>query len=211
MRFIPYLVLYYDRLFLRHDKRKIDSCVGGSFCSWVFFAPPVQQAIAAVIATDVQCTACVGTSDLAGSAVTTAKIKDGEVKTEDIALSAIGSARIKDNDVKAQDIAPDAVGASELQGVSKLIFAQCGTSSIVGQKALEGGLIIARCTVNGADTDDSVLASMGGGFTDFCFDTGRAYVESSNTVAVWLRDHCETPDPITYNTNNPLAIIVYDK
>jgi len=182
-----------------------------AFAAGSFLAPPVQQAIAAVIATDVQCTGCVGTTDLAGNGVTSAKIKDGEVTTNDIAVSAIGSARIKDNDVKAQDIATDAVGAAELQGVTKLIFAQCETSSIIGQKALEGGLIIARCTVNGADTDDSVLASMGGGFTDFCFDTGRAYVESSNTVAVWLRDHCETPDPITYNTNNPVSIIVYDK
>ena len=182
-----------------------------AFLTGSFLASPELRAYASTIANDVICTGCVGTADLAGNAVTSAKIKDGEVKTEDIALSAIGSARIKDNDVKAQDIATDAVGAAELQGVTKLIFAQCGTSSVVGQKALEGGLIIARCTVNGADTDDSVLASMGGGFTDFCFDTGRAYVESSNTVAVWLRDHCETPDPITYNTNNPLAIIVYDK
>ena len=65
----------------------------------------MQQAIAAVIATDVQCAGCVGTSDLAGNAVTAAKIKD--------------------NEVKAAEIATDAVGAAELQGVTKLLFGQC--------------------------------------------------------------------------------------
>ena len=45
-----------------------------------FLAPPVQQAIAVVIATDVQCTGCVGTPDVAGNAITAVKIKDSEVK-----------------------------------------------------------------------------------------------------------------------------------
>src|SRR5919204_471918 len=75
------------------------------FAAGSFFAPPVQQAIAAVIATDVQCTGCVGTPDLAGNAVTAAKVKDGEIK--------------------AAEIATDAVGAAELQGVTKLLFGQC--------------------------------------------------------------------------------------
>jgi hypothetical protein len=94
---------------------KIASIIAAAaFAAGSFFAPPVQQAIAAVIATDVQCTGCVGTADLAGNAVTSAKIKDQEVKTEDIAMNAIGSARIRDNEVKAQDIAPDAVGSSKI-------------------------------------------------------------------------------------------------
>ena len=38
------------------------------------FASPVPQAIAAVIATDVQCTGCVGANDIATSAVTTTKL-----------------------------------------------------------------------------------------------------------------------------------------
>lgn len=63
----------------------------GAFAAGGFVMSPVPQAIAAVIATDVQCTGCVGTADLGGNAVTSAKLKDGEVKTEDIAASAIGS------------------------------------------------------------------------------------------------------------------------
>jgi len=85
-----------------------------AFAAGGFVMSPVPQAIAAVIATDVQCTGCIGTADLAGNAVTSAKIKDGEIKTDDIAASAVGSLRIKDNDVKAQDIAPNGVGTSEI-------------------------------------------------------------------------------------------------
>ena len=182
-----------------------------AFAAGGFAMSPVPQAIAAVIATDVQCTGCVGTADLTGNAVTSVKIKDGEVKTDDIAVSAVGSARIKDNDVKAQDLAPDSVGGSELQGVAKLLFAQCNTSDVVGLPALDGGFIITRCSVSGADTDDSVIATLNGGTSDFCFDAGRAYVESSNVVAVMIRDYCETPDPIKYTTNKPLSVVVFDK
>src|ERR1044071_5116857 len=84
----------------------------GAFAAGSLFAPPVQQAIAAVIATDVQCTGCVGTSDVAGNAITATKIKDGEVK--------------------AAEIATDAVGGAELQGVTKLLFGVCGTSEFQG-------------------------------------------------------------------------------
>ena len=49
--------------------------VVAAFAAGSIFAPPVQQAIAAVIATDVQCTGCVGTTDLAGNGVTSAKSK----------------------------------------------------------------------------------------------------------------------------------------
>ena len=93
---------------------KMLGMLAAAFVAGSFFASPELRAYASTIANDVICTGCVGTADLAGNAVTSAKIKDGEVKSEDIALSAIGSARIKDNDVKAQDIAPSAVGTSEI-------------------------------------------------------------------------------------------------
>ena len=53
-----------------------------TFAASSLSAPPVQQAIAAVIATDVQCTGYVGTSDLADNAITEAKMKDGEANNE---------------------------------------------------------------------------------------------------------------------------------
>ena len=131
-----------------------------AFAAGGFVMSPVPQAIAAVIATDVQCTGCVGTADLAGNAITSAKIKDGEVKTDDIAVSAVGSARIKDNDVKAQDLAPDSVGGSELQGVSKLIFVDCSISDTNSYNTNQGNA--RHCTAAGAYYDDRAVVSNNG-------------------------------------------------
>lgn len=41
-----------------------------AFVTGFFLVAPLQQALAAVIATDVQCNGCVGTPDLASNAVT---------------------------------------------------------------------------------------------------------------------------------------------
>jgi len=149
-----------------------------AFAAGSFFAPPVQQAIAAVIATDVQCTGCVGTADLAGNAVTSPKIKDGEVKTEDIAVSAIGSARIKDNDVKAQDLAPDSVGASEVQGVSKLIF---GTCTFNGQSSIpEGSLAGNACFISGVAPGDKVSVTKENG--NACFAIVNSIAQTGSVL-----------------------------
>jgi len=138
-----------------------------AFAAGSFFSSPVPAAIAAVIATDVQCAGCVGTSDLAGNAVTAPKIKDGEVK--------------------AAEIATDAVGASEIKGVSKLIFSECtqpySASISPGQEA------IIYCTVTGASPGDSIVAARSDGING-CFDITNAWVFSSNTVQVRLNNVC---------------------
>lgn len=85
-----------------------------AFVAGTFLASPELRAYASTIANDVICNGCVGTADLAGNAITSAKIKDGEVRTDDIAAGAVGSLRIKDNDVKTQDIAPGAVTKAKL-------------------------------------------------------------------------------------------------
>ncbi len=101
----------------------------GAFAAGAIFASPVPQAIASTIANDVQCTGCVGTSDLAGNAVTAAKIK------------------------------ADSVGGSELIGVTKLLFGQCAADSTEGTTSVgSGGLLIVQCTISGVDNDDSAIA-----------------------------------------------------
>jgi len=180
-----------------------------AFVAGAFFASPVPQAIAAVIATDVQCAGCVGTADLAGNAVTSTKIKDGEVKTEDIAAGAIGTVRLKDNDVKAQDLAPDSVGASELQGVTKLIFAQCTISS---SNPLPAGGISAGwvCAALGALENDSAVGTVDGGDSR-CFEVTRVqpgYLGSTDSVIIDIHNVCSTPQtPGTLN----IGVIVFHK
>ncbi|HEV8387738.1 MAG TPA: hypothetical protein VGQ03_08960 [Nitrososphaera sp.] len=157
-----------------------------AFAAGSFFASPVPQAIAAVIATDVQCTGCVGTSDLGGNAVNAAKIKDGEVK--------------------AAEIATDAVGAAELVGVTKLLFGQCmPTSTVATSDVATGGAIIVICTISGVDNDDSAIATLN--LSSLCFNVARADTGSGN-VSVYLRNDCASTQSIGAGT---IAVIVYDK
>ena len=117
-----------------------------AFASGIFFASPLPQAIAAVIATDVQCTGCVGNADIASSAVTTTKL----------ASNSVNGGKISDGTISAADLGPDSVGASELKGLSKLIFATCSYTFQEGT----GGGGSQPCTVTGARVGDHVIATL---------------------------------------------------
>jgi hypothetical protein len=81
---------------------------------------PEQLAEAAVTATDVICDGCVGTTDIADSAVTSVKIGSGQVKSGDIGTNAVTTGKISDTNgvysvdivngqVKTEDIASGAI------------------------------------------------------------------------------------------------------
>ena len=167
-----------------------------AFAAGSFLAPPVQQAIAAVIATDVQCTGCVGTSDVAGNAITAAKIKDNEVKAAEIATNAVGSS----------EIATDAVGAAELQGVTKLLFQECAITTEVASFTYGPGILLGYlCTVAGADSDDFAIATWRAAGT--CFDVSSVE-PGEGAVRVWLRNEC----PVNSQPGmNSISIMVFDK
>ena len=161
--------------------------IGAAFVAGAFvMSSPVPQAIAAVIATDVQCTGCVGTADVGGNAITAAKIKDGEVK--------------------AAEIATDAVGAAEITGVSKLIFAQCRADSEEGTKVVGAGeQTTVSCSISGVDFDDSAIVSMNTGVV--CFDIMKAVVSTSG-VLIHLENECPTSASLA---QADFGIVVYDK
>jgi len=152
-----------------------------------FLASPELRAYASTIANDVICNGCVGTTDLAGNSVTAAKIKDAEVK--------------------AAEIAADAVGASEIQGVTKLIFAQCSPTAT--QKSAttppQTGFAV-QCSVSGSDSDDSASATLND--TSHCFRVASAD-PANNLVNVTVKNEC------TFNASlgalSSIALIVYDK
>jgi hypothetical protein len=75
---------------------------------------PEQLAEATAAASDVICDKCVGTTDIADSAVTGAKIGSGQVKNSDIAGNAVTSAKIADGQVFSSDIAAVTIGATDL-------------------------------------------------------------------------------------------------
>jgi hypothetical protein len=167
---------------------KIASIIAiAAFATGSFFAPPVQQAIAAVIATDVQCTGCVGTSDLAGNGVTAAKIKDSEVK--------------------AAEIATDAVGAAEIAGVTKMLFAKCEISDAVGNTNVPSGEAVGvGCNINGVTADDQIVANAN--WVGSCFATG-GIVPGTNHVSVALLNTCNYTDNV--GTKGYISLIVYHK
>ena len=169
-----------------------------AFAAGSFFTPPVQQAIAAVIATDVQCAGCVGTTDLAGNGVTAAKIKDNEVKAAEIATNAVGSS----------EIATDAVGAAELQGVTKLLFGQCIPTNTLRTTPINGGNFIAvQCNITGIDDDDSASATLNDS-SSTCFEVRGANL-ASGYVRVVVVNECGFS--VALGEGSSIAVIVYDK
>lgn len=169
----------------------------GCICRWLFSCIAGLRAYASTIANDVICTGCVGTSDLAGNAVTAGKIKDNEVKAAEIASGAVG----------ASELATDAVGAAELQGVTRLLFAQCSLNNAEQNMLLgEGAGFAKSCQVNGVDGDDTAVAIVTAGGS--CIGVTRADA-LTNSVSVFIRNMCISdtiPEP-----GAAIAIIVFDK
>ena len=160
---------------------KLGAIIIGAFAAGAFVMSPVPQAIAAVIATDVQCTGCLGTADLAGNAITATKIKD--------------------NEVKAAEIAANAVGASELQGVTKLEFRECSISfaTPISSGFTSSGL----CPMPGLTTSDKVIVTKEHG--NPCFLAANAVPENGN-IRIYLVNACNNtgvPGVMTY------AVMVY--
>lgn len=142
----------------------------------------------------------------AANTVFSSDIVDGEVKTPDLANNAVTAAKIKDGEVKAAEIATDAVGASEIQGVTKLIFAQCRANNSVANTPVDAGKQIAvPCSIGGVDIDDSAVVTMNTGVV--CFDIMKSEVNISGVLII-LENECGTTVSLS---NAQFGVIVYDK
>jgi hypothetical protein len=72
---------------------------------------PQELAEAQAAATDLVCSGCVGTSDIADSAVTSANIGSDQVRNSDLGISAVTSNKISNTDgVQSVDIVNGRVG-----------------------------------------------------------------------------------------------------
>jgi hypothetical protein len=167
---------------------KMGVIIAAAFIAGAFVASPELRAYAANT---------VGSSD----------IIDGQVKTADLGSNAVTAAKIKDGEVKAAEIATDAVGGSELIGATKLLFGQCATDSTEANRMVPAGLeLTVVCTINGVDSDDSVVASENNG-NYFCFDL-RETLPQANQVLLRLVNEC------TFTTqfgSGTFGIMVFDK
>ena len=139
-----------------------------------------------MIATDVQCTACVDTSDLACNAVTAAKIKDGEVK--------------------AAEIATDAVGAAEIQGVTKLLFGRCILTSAEAVISINPGITLAiNYTISGFATGDTAVATFNQ--LSSCFQVAQVN-PNTGQVTVFLYNEFST---IQQPGSARIGVVVFHK
>ena len=134
--------------------------------------------LGAIIVNSAQAFAQIGTSNIANNAITSPKIRDGEVKTPDIANNAVTSSKISNGDVDTNDLADDAVTSQKIQdgsitiadlspgiinteteklkGVSQLLFNSCSIDfpSIPAQQ-----ISFASCPVIGAKIGDKVIVT----------------------------------------------------
>jgi hypothetical protein len=143
----------------------------------------------------------------AANTVRSIDIVDGEVKTADLANNAVTAAKVKDGEIKAAEIATDAVGAAELQGVTKLLFAECSTSDFIGYTISAGGILGGDCKISGVDANDSIIATKNGS-ANYCFDVVGG-IPSNGAAMIELRNNCSVNR--TFASGNTIAIIVYDK
>jgi len=105
------------------------------------FADGVDDAGAAGPASDVVCAQCVGTTDIATSAVTAALIATDAVGAAEIVAGAVGSAEVLDNSLTAADLAASSVTNSEL-----------ADNSVTGAKIVDG-------TITGADIATNTITA----------------------------------------------------
>jgi hypothetical protein len=129
------------------------------------------------------------------------------IGSADIINESILSEDIKNSQVKASDLAADSVGGSELIGVTKLLFGQCAANSSEGTTTFPPGAgTLISCSINGVNSDDSVIAQMqvAGG----CFDARASKVIASQ-VEVAVYNQCSTSQQI--GTGTQVAVIVFDK
>lgn len=146
-------------------------------CALAFSAIATAQS-----ATDVTCTSCVGETDIANQAVTSAKIANGTIATADIKLSAITSDRIKNQTIVMSDLAPalqDALGSA----ISNLTVLRVSASGggVVGATCPSGRIpVAASCECDNANgtRNFGVLfgCTVGGtGAAAGCFEEARSF------------------------------------
>jgi hypothetical protein len=87
----------------------------GGYITALAVLAPEQLAEATAAATDVVCSGCVGTTDIASSAVTSAKIGSGQVANSDIATNAVTGSKISDTSgVASVDIVNGQVTSNDI-------------------------------------------------------------------------------------------------
>jgi hypothetical protein len=133
-------------------------------------------------ATDLTCTSCVGETDIANQAVTSAKIANGTISTTDIKLSAITSDRIKNQTIVMSDLAPslqDSLGSAIANLTVLKVSASAG--SVASATCPAGRIpVAASCECDNANGSRNFgvlfgCTVAGAGAAAGCFDEARSF------------------------------------
>ena len=144
----------------------------------------------AQVATDVQCTSCVGATDLATGSVTTSEIANGGVRNLDLGANAVTSGKIKDGSVVFADLSSD---------VQTFMGASIANISVQGAIAADIGVAGAACPSDripvsascGCD-DDGGNANYG--FLYYCAVEGNGAVAACASDALYFDP--QLPEPV---------------
>jgi hypothetical protein len=118
----------------------------------------------------------------------------------------VTSAKIKDGEVKAADIATDSVGGAELQGVTKLLFGRCVPTLEEATTSRPAGTVFTKnCFITGVNADDNAVVTFNDG--SFCFKTMAD--TDGGVVGVRLHNVCPISQPL--GEGSTIAVIVYHK
>jgi hypothetical protein len=121
---------------------------------------PEQLAEATTAATDLVCSGCVGTSDIADNAITSAKIGSGQVAVTDIATDAVTSTKIKNQQVATNDLATGAVTTHKISDTSGVYSVDIVNGQVATADILDGGVLtedIADLTITSEDLADDAV------------------------------------------------------
>jgi hypothetical protein len=128
---------------------------------------PQQLAEATTAATDLICDKCVGTSDIADSAVTGAKIGSGQVKNSDIGGNAVTTGKIADGQVFGSDIASLTIGSTDLADSAVTSSKLAGGAVKPNVHKVQGSIVVISPNSNGNAQVDCPAGEIltGGGYS----------------------------------------------
>jgi len=137
---------------------------------------------AAQNATDLTCTQCVGSGDIANNAVGSGKIADGSVKSNDLAPNAVKTPNLNNGSVTFNKLATGVRGAVDGAIANMtLLYVYATDESIVGAECPVDTVAVSAncaCNSNGGDNNSGALnlcVSLGVGSIAACLSDGGTF------------------------------------
>lgn len=140
-------------------------------------------------ATDVACTGCVGTGDIANNAVNSTKIADGSIKSSDLGTNAVTATKIKNSSITFNKLSA---------GLKNQVNSSLAALTFQGSLAEDVGFAAAECP----DDRFSVAASCGCsnndgannlGVLNLCATIGTGAIASCLYEAITMDDQLPPP------------------